>query len=81
MHFFKYKAKENALYEYADDIAPRHLTVTLPLDYDTVAGADKFGNIFITRLPSDVSSQVCACMHCQSTQVLLEHFLQSMTER
>lgn len=59
VHYFKYKANENTLYEYADDIAPRHLTATLPLDYDTVAGADKFGNIFITRLPQDVSSQAC----------------------
>jgi len=28
------------------------------LDYDTVAGGDKFGNIFICRLPSDVSEDV-----------------------
>ena len=58
MHYFKYKQGENVLYEYADDIAPRHLTATLPLDYDTVAAADKFGNLFVTRLPPDVSSQV-----------------------
>ncbi|KAK9916752.1 hypothetical protein WJX75_006568 [Coccomyxa subellipsoidea] len=58
MHYFRYKANENALYEYADDIAPRHLTAALPLDYDTVAGADKFCNIFVTRLPRDVSNQV-----------------------
>lgn len=58
MHYFRYKANENALYEYADDIAPRHLTAALPLDYDTVAGADKFCNIFVTRLPRDVSTQV-----------------------
>ncbi|CAL5225226.1 g8014 [Coccomyxa viridis] len=58
VHYFKYKQGENVLYEYADDIAPRHLTATLPLDYDTVAAADKFGNIFVTRLPPDVSSQV-----------------------
>lgn len=28
------------------------------LDYDTIAGADKFGNIFIVRLPSSVSDDV-----------------------
>jgi hypothetical protein len=62
IHYFKYKSNENTLYEYADDVAPRHLTAALPLDYDTVAAADKFGNIFVTRLPQDVSSQVCcAC--------------------
>ncbi len=57
-HYFKYKKSENILYQYADDIAPRHLTAALPLDYDTVAGGDKFGNIFLTRLPADISAQV-----------------------
>lgn len=57
-HFFKYKKSENILYEYADDIAPRHLISALPLDYDTIAGGDKFGNFFIVRLPADVSAQV-----------------------
>jgi len=28
------------------------------LDYDTVCGADKFGNIFMSRLPSQVSDDV-----------------------
>ena len=59
-HYFKYKKSENTLYEYADDIAPRHLTSALPLDYDTIAGGDKFGNVFITRLPADISAQVCS---------------------
>ena len=68
VHYFKYKQAENVLYEYADDIAPRHLTATLPLDYDTVAAADKFGNIFVTRLPPDVSSQASPCC---STPLLL----------
>lgn len=62
MHYFRYKLNENALYEYADDIAPRHLTAALPLDYDTVAAADKFCNLFVTRLPRDVSSQVHCCL-------------------
>lgn len=60
-HYFKYKKSENILYQYADDIAPRHLTSALPLDYDTVAGGDKFGNVFITRLPADISAQVLCC--------------------
>ena len=57
-HYFKYKKNENILYEYADDVAPRHLTAALPLDYDTIAGGDKFGNLFLTRLPADISAQV-----------------------
>ncbi len=45
------------LYEFADDVAPRHITAALPLDYDTVAAADKFCNVFLTRLPTEVSGQ------------------------
>jgi hypothetical protein len=30
----------------------------LPLDYDTLAVADKFGNISVLRLPAEVSAQV-----------------------
>ena len=57
-HYMRYKKADNALYVYADDIVPRHLTSALPLDYDTVAGADKFGNVVVTRLPAAVSAQV-----------------------
>lgn len=46
------------MYIYADDILPRYVTAALPLDYDTMAGADKFGNLYVTRLPPEVSSQV-----------------------
>ena len=54
----KYKRAENSLYIYADDIVPRHVTSALIMDYDTVAGGDKFGNLFMTRLPADTSAQV-----------------------
>ena len=56
-HFMRYKKSDNALYVYADDVVPRHVTTALPLDFDTVAGGDKFGNFFITRLPASVSAQ------------------------
>ena len=59
-HYMRYKKADNALYVYADDIVPRHLTAALPLDYDTVAGADKFGNFVVTRLPAATSAQVRA---------------------
>ena len=79
VHYFKYKPGENVLYEYADDIAPRHLTATLPLDYDTVAAADKFGNIFVTRLPPDVSSQASPC--CSSHSCSRKRPVQPLPER
>jgi splicing factor 3B subunit 3 len=36
----------------------RYLSCALHLDYDSMAGADKFGNIFLTRMPADISLQV-----------------------
>lgn len=57
-HYMRYKRAENSLYIYADDIVPRHITSALVMDYDTVAGGDKFGNLFMTRLPVDTSTQV-----------------------
>jgi len=34
------------------------VTTLLPLDYDTLAVGDKFGNLSVLRLPADVSAQV-----------------------
>lgn len=58
MYFLKYKKSDNTFYVFADDIVPRHITAALHLDYDTMAGADRFGNIFVSRLPQEVSAQV-----------------------
>ncbi len=46
------------MYVFADETSSRYLTCTLPLDYDTVAVADKFGNFGVLRLPGDISQQV-----------------------
>lgn len=56
--FMKYKKQENALYVFADDSIPRHITAATSLDYDTVAGGDRFGNVFVLRLPPEVSAAV-----------------------
>ena len=56
--FMKYKKAENQLYIYADDTSSRYLTTQLQLDYDTLCGADKFGNVFMMRLPAELSQQV-----------------------
>jgi splicing factor 3B subunit 3 len=58
----QYKRTENVFYVFADEAAPRYLSASLPLDYDTVAVADKFGNFGVLRLPADVSQQVCVCV-------------------
>lgn len=57
-HFVKYKRYENQLFIFADDTSPRWVTAGCMLDYDTVAGGDKFGNIFICRLPKEVAEDV-----------------------
>ncbi|GJR29958.1 splicing factor 3B subunit 3-like protein [Tanacetum coccineum] len=57
-HYCKYRRDENQLYVYADDSVPRWLTSACHVDFDTMAGADKFGNIYFVRLPQDVSDEI-----------------------
>lgn len=57
-HFLAYRPGDNAFYAFADDTVPRHISASLPLDYDTLATGDKFGNLAILRLPAAVSAAV-----------------------
>ncbi|KAJ0975398.1 hypothetical protein J5N97_017363 [Dioscorea zingiberensis] len=57
-HYCKYRRDENQLYIFADDSVPRWLTASHHIDFDTMAGADKFGNIYFVRLPQDVSDEI-----------------------
>eukprot|EP00003_Mantamonas_plastica_P007341 TRINITY_DN1616_c0_g1_i10.p1 TRINITY_DN1616_c0_g1~~TRINITY_DN1616_c0_g1_i10.p1 ORF type:complete len:1073 (-),score=445.40 TRINITY_DN1616_c0_g1_i10:154-3372(-) len=52
------RSDNNSIYVFADDTAPRHITSSVMLDYDTNAGGDKFGNLFVTRLPSEVNEEL-----------------------
>lgn len=54
----KYKRNENQLVIFADHTYSRCVTATALMDYDTVAIADKFGNITILRLPHSISDDV-----------------------
>ncbi|CAM9268447.1 unnamed protein product [Chrysoparadoxa australica] len=56
--FVKYNRGDNTMAIFADDQVPRFTTKTCLLDYDTAAGADKFGNMFVLRVPADVSDDV-----------------------
>ncbi|KAL9654254.1 hypothetical protein ABK040_010286 [Willaertia magna] len=56
-HFVKYNVQENSLTIFADNSTPRWITASALLDYNTIAGADKFGNFFISRLPNDVTDE------------------------
>ncbi|CDW71789.1 splicing factor 3b subunit 3 [Stylonychia lemnae] len=51
VHVLKYKPEDIQLYTFADDVLNRWLTSFCLLDHDTLAGVDKFENIFINRLP------------------------------
>jgi splicing factor 3B subunit 3 len=55
VHFVRYHAQENVLTIFADDTLPRFVTGVCAMDYDTVAGTDKFGNAFMLRLAPDAS--------------------------
>ncbi|RUS26747.1 CPSF A subunit region-domain-containing protein [Jimgerdemannia flammicorona] len=58
VHYATYKHRDNRILVFADDTQPRWLTTSIMVDYDTVAGGDKFGNFFIDRLPSATSEEV-----------------------
>ena len=53
-HFVRYKRQENQLIIFADDTNPKWITCASMLDYDTMAGADKFGNICVVSFNSGV---------------------------
>lgn len=56
--FVAYKAPENRLLIFADDTQPRWIVSSTMIDYCTVAGSDRFGNVFVSRLDGKVSEQV-----------------------
>ncbi|KAI9701055.1 MAG: pre-mRNA-splicing factor rse1 [Candelina mexicana] len=52
-----YKFQENRLIPFADDTVPRWTTCTTMVDYETVAGGDKFGNLWLLRCPQKASEE------------------------
>ena len=50
VYMVRYKRQENQLIIFADDTHPRWITTATVLDFDTVATADKFGNIAIVSV-------------------------------
>lgn len=50
-----HKPKTRELFRIADDAVPRWMTSLDFVDYDTVMGGDKFGNLFLLRCPEAVS--------------------------
>ncbi|KAJ3195275.1 Splicing factor 3B subunit 3 [Irineochytrium annulatum] len=58
IHYAIYIHQDNRIFIFADDTACRWITASVMTDYDTIAGGDKFGNIFVNRLPQDISEEV-----------------------
>ena len=52
-----YKFQENRLISFVDDTIPRWTTCTAMVDYETVAGGDKFGNLWLLRCPAKASEE------------------------
>jgi splicing factor 3B subunit 3 len=52
-----YKFQENKLIPFVDDTVARWTTCTTMVDYETVAGGDKFGNLWLLRCPAKASEE------------------------
>ncbi len=52
-----YKFQENRLIPFVDDVIARWTTCTTMVDYETVAGGDKFGNLWLLRCPQKASEE------------------------
>lgn len=50
-----YKPDQNVLVPFVDDTVARWTTCLTMVDYDSVAGGDKFGNLWIVRAPEKAS--------------------------
>lgn len=55
--FVVYKYADNRLIPFCDDMIPRFTTCTTMIDYETVAGGDKFGNLWLLRCPAKASAE------------------------
>jgi splicing factor 3B subunit 3 len=50
-----FKAKGNRMIPFVDDVIQRWTTATAMIDYETTAGGDKFGNLWVVRCPEQAS--------------------------
>jgi splicing factor 3B subunit 3 len=52
-----FKYQDNQLIPFVDDVVARWTTATAMVDYETTAGGDKFGNLWLVRCPTKVSEE------------------------
>ncbi|KAK9385214.1 CPSF A subunit region-domain-containing protein [Lipomyces mesembrius] len=53
--YLVYRHSDNKFLPFTDDVVARHTTCVTMLDYETVAGGDKFGNLWVLRCKESVS--------------------------
>uniref|UniRef100_H2ZPL8 DNA damage-binding protein 1 n=1 Tax=Ciona savignyi TaxID=51511 RepID=H2ZPL8_CIOSA len=65
VHWVRYRRHENQLVVFADDTYPRWVTSATVLDWNSVAVADKFGNITVVRASNSSLFSQCEvlCMY------------------
>lgn len=56
--FLKFDHLNNQFIAISDDIMQRQITAIQSLDTNTVIGGDKFGNLFVSRLPTSISQKL-----------------------
>lgn len=64
--FVVFKPEQNVLLPFADDTLARWTTCTAMVDYESVMGGDKFGNLWLVRCPqaaSEESDEAGAAVH------------------
>ena len=52
-----FKYQDSRLIPFCDDMIPRYTTCATMIDYETTAGGDKFGNLFLVRCPEKASAE------------------------
>ena len=51
---YQYDLQSNQLYPIADDTVKRHVTTLKFIDFNTVVGGDRFGNVWTLRIPKEL---------------------------
>jgi len=55
--YIVYKPKANRMIPFVDDVIQRWTTTATMIDYDSVAGGDKFGNIWVLHVPEQAGAE------------------------
>ena len=55
--YIVYKPDANRMIPFADDVIQRWTTTLSMIDYETVAGGDKFGNLWVVKCPEQASKE------------------------